>query len=159
MTLADYTDRNLIEPVLHATDLPGTLQELSNLLRQEDRVPEATTFYQAASKRELICSTALENGIAFPHARLPNLTAVSFALGRAPEAIPWGSSNKPKVRLVFLLAVPANDAATYLSVLYGMAKLSKESELLKRLVEAKDQVAMLDILRTVTLRGQAPALA
>ncbi len=158
MTLADYTDKNLIVPQLKAADMRGSIEELSCVLQQEHRIPEKTPFCQAALKREMLSSTALENGMALPHARLPNLPGISFAVGRARDGVDWGPNSPNKVRLVFLLGVPLSDAAAYLYVLYGLARLGKESDLLKKVFAAETAAAILEVFNLVRLRKNAPAL-
>src|SRR5437867_4500464 len=69
-TLADFTDPRLIIPELRGKDVPAVIQELTETLRREDRVPDFASFSQSVLKRELLVSTATEAGMAFPHARL-----------------------------------------------------------------------------------------
>ena len=71
MTLADFTSPGTIIPWLRGQDVATILQELSQALHQERRVPEMLPFYHAVLNREFLVNTNLEPGMAFPHARMP----------------------------------------------------------------------------------------
>ena len=104
MTLADFTSPGLIIPHLRGGDAASVIQELSQVLQHEKRVPDLLPFYHAALNREFMVSTDMEAGIAFPHARLPALREISFAFGRSDEPLVWGARAASPVRLVFLMA-------------------------------------------------------
>ncbi|NOS70392.1 MAG: PTS sugar transporter subunit IIA, partial [Verrucomicrobia bacterium] len=73
MTLADFTSPGLIIPHLRGQDAASVIQELSQALQREQRIPDSLPFYHAALNREFMVSTDMEAGMAFPHARLPAL--------------------------------------------------------------------------------------
>lgn len=155
MTLADFTSPGMIVPHLAGRDRSSVLQELAQTLQREGRVPELLPFYHAVLNREYLVSTDMEGGIAFPHARLSGVKEVAFAFGRTDEPMAWGSKGSRTVRLVFLLAVPATDSTQYLLLLSGLARLTKEEGLLKKIYAAQDTFQMLNILQQVTLRAGA----
>jgi len=158
LSLADYTSDALMLPQLRQRDPAGVIQELAQLLHQQARLPDLLPFYHAALNREFLVSTAMDYGVAFPHARLNGLTRLCFALGRSDVPIPWGSQNAKMVWLVFLLAAPATEAAGYLYIVSGLARLGKDPLLMDALRSAPDSAAMLAVLRQVKLlhaRGSA----
>ena len=151
-TLADYTQPGLIVPELHERDAAGVVSELSQALQREGCVADLLPFYQAALNQELLTNTALACGLAFPHARLCGVKRLQFAFGRTPEPIIWGAKGSYPVQLVFLLAVPATDAASYLHLLASLAKLGQHSELLAELRVADSAEAILAALQQIRLR-------
>lgn len=155
MTLADFTSPGLVIPHLRGTDAPSVIQELSLALQREQRIPDSLPFYHAALNREFMVSTDMEAGMAFPHARLPGLPAVSFSLGRSDEPLRWGTKAVGLVRLVFLLAVPATDSTQYLLLISGLARLAKNNRLVEELHAARDSVQIAKLLSQVELRSSA----
>jgi PTS system nitrogen regulatory IIA component len=101
-------------------------------------------------------STEMEEGMAFPHARLSDLKELSFALGRCDGPLGWGPGAVRSVRLVFLLAVPATDSTQYFLLVSGLARLARAPRLVKRLHAAADACQMFEVLRQIELRT-APA--
>lgn len=160
MTLADFTAPDLMLPRLRGEEPASAIKELTEVLQAGNRVPDSLPFYQAALNREFMAGTDMEAGMAFPHARIAGLKEVSFALGRSPEPLRWGHQTAGSVRLVFLLAVPATDAAQYLLVISGLARLSRDAGLVARLNEAANAHQMHEVLREVGLSRQArPGMA
>jgi mannitol/fructose-specific phosphotransferase system IIA component (Ntr-type) len=152
-TLADYTRPALIRPRLRERETAGVIKELSQLLQQEGSVPDLLPFYHEALNREFLVNTATETGFAFPHARLSAIAKMSFALGRSREPLVWGAKGSLPVSFVFLVAVPATDAATYLQLLSGLLRLGANPVWLRRLGEAHDADEIIQILQEVKLRG------
>ena len=152
MTLADFTSPNLIIPHLRGHDAAAVIQELCQMLQREKRVGDLLPFYHAALNREFMVSTDMEAGIAFPHARLPGLKELSFALGRSDEPLGWGVKATGSVRLVFLMAVPATDSTQYLLLISGLARLAKDHRLVEKLDAAQDSFQIAEVLRQVKLR-------
>jgi mannitol/fructose-specific phosphotransferase system IIA component (Ntr-type) len=157
MTLADFTSPGLIIAHLRGQDAASVIQELSQALQQEKRIPDLLPFYHAALNREFMVSTDMEAGMAFPHARLPGLKELSFALGRSDEPLSWGPRAARSVRLIFLMAVPATDSTQYLLLISGLARLTKESRLVEKLHAAQDTFQMVGVLKQVALRTSSPA--
>jgi mannitol/fructose-specific phosphotransferase system IIA component (Ntr-type) len=152
ITLANFTSPSLILLDLRGDGAASAIKELSRALHVDHRVPDVLPFYQAALNREFMASTNLEAGMAFPHARVPGLKEVSFALGRSDEPLRWAPQAAGSVRLIFLTAVPATDATQYLLLSSGFARLSRDLGLVARLQAAPDTFQMLEVLQQVGLR-------
>jgi mannitol/fructose-specific phosphotransferase system IIA component (Ntr-type) len=151
-SLADYTRVGLILPELRERDTPGIISELSQVLQRQGWVPDVLPFYHTALNQELLNNSALACGLAFPHARLNGIKRLQFALGRAPAPIPWGAKGAWPVQLVFLIAVPATDAAGYLHLLASLSKLGQTTALLNELCSSPNAAAMFAVLEKLTLR-------
>ncbi len=146
-----------MSPQLREQDSAGVIQELSQLLHRESYIPDLLPFYNAAMNREYLISTAMEYGMAFPHARVIGLERLSFALGKCGDHIAWGPKGAVPVDIVFLMAVPATDATGYLQLLSAVARLSKNSELIYQLRTAETQAAMFEVLKQVTMPNGKPS--
>ena len=155
MTLADFTSLGLIVPCLRGRDVAGVIQELSQAMQREKRVPDLLPFYHAALNREFLVNTDMEAGMAFPHARVPGLKEVCFALGRGDGPLGWSAKATRPVRMVFLIAVPATDATQYLQLNSGLARLAEDTRLVEKLHAAPDAARMLEVLQRITLRSEA----
>jgi mannitol/fructose-specific phosphotransferase system IIA component (Ntr-type) len=155
MTLADFTSPGLIIPRLRGQDVATVIQELSRALQRQNRVPDLLPFYHAALNREFLVSTDMEAGMAFPHARLPGLKELSFALGRSDEPLAWATNTGRPVKLVFLIAIPPTDSTQYLLLISGLARLAKNGGLVEKLYAAQDNFQMLEVLQQIELRSSS----
>ncbi|HWW01263.1 MAG TPA: PTS sugar transporter subunit IIA [Candidatus Acidoferrum sp.] len=151
-TLADYTRAALIVPHLRDRDTAGIIGELSQVLQKEGCVADMLPFYHVALNQELLANSALECGLAFPHARLSGVRQLQFAFGRAPEPVSWGAKGCSAVQFIFLLAVPATDAAGYLHLLASLARLGQQAGLLAQLRTAETPDAILSVLEQIRIR-------
>jgi mannitol/fructose-specific phosphotransferase system IIA component (Ntr-type) len=151
-TLADFTSPALILPGLRSNDSAGVIAELARALGQEGCVPDPAVFTATVLKREALCSTVMESGMAFPHARLESVPRLAFALGRRAEPLAWGPAGAPPVSLVFLLAVPASEAAGYLALISGLARFSRQPGLIPGLLAAAGSAGMLALLQQVPVK-------
>jgi fructose PTS system EIIBC or EIIC component len=152
VTLAGYTRPALIVPELRERDTAGIIGELSQVLHSHGGVADVLPFYHAALNQELMANSALESGLAFPHARLALVKQLQFAFGRAARPVSWGAKGASPVRFVFLLAVPATDAASYLHLLASLARLGQQPDRLAELDAAPNAEQILAVLDTIRLR-------
>jgi mannitol/fructose-specific phosphotransferase system IIA component (Ntr-type) len=158
MTLADLTRAGLIIPHLVSRDATSVIHELSLALQRDGCVPDWLPFYHEALNREFLLSTDMEAGMAFPHARLPGLRELAFAFGRSDTPFAWSPGITHPVRMVFLLAVPANDSDAYLPLISGLARLSSNLPALDVIRDAAGVEEILGAFRGIELRGSVGAV-
>ena len=154
VSMLEYTRPELIVPELHETDTAGIIGQLSQALQRQRVVPDLLPFYHAALNQELLHNSALESGIAIPHARLAGVKQLQFAFGRAAVPVSWGVRGSWAVQFVFLVAVPASDSAAYLQLLAGIARLSQQPEQLAELRKARGAEELLGVFERVRLRSR-----
>ena len=152
LTLANFTRPQLIVPCLRERETTGIISELSQVLQRHDSVSDLLPFYLAALNQELLANSALDCGLAFPHARLSGVKQLQFAFGRAPRPLIWGAKGSWPVEFIFLLAVPVTDAAAYLHLLASLARLGQQPDLLTELRGAENAADILRIFERVKLR-------
>ena len=160
MTLDDFTSPSLIVPRVHGREAASVLQELADALMREQRVPDGSKFLEAVLNREAIMGSDWEAGVAFPHARLAELKDLSFAVGRSEEPLAWGGKAVRAVRLVFLIAIPLHQSEQYLSLISGLARLSKAEQIVEKIHRADDAQQIFELLQQIkvqTEREQKPA--
>jgi mannitol/fructose-specific phosphotransferase system IIA component (Ntr-type) len=147
--VADYTAPLLMVPLLRSRDAAGVTAELCSMLERQGRISDLLPFYHAIISHEALSSTAMSPDWALPHARIAGIPHLCFALGRTAEPLVWFGGER--VSMVFLSAVPQNQAAAYLSLISGLAKLNQDHGRLQRLADAPDCEAMFEVLREISL--------
>jgi nitrogen PTS system EIIA component len=151
-SLADYTRSALIIPELRERDTAGVVKELSQLLHQQGCVPDVLAFYHAALNHEFLVNSATDCGLALPHARLNGVATSTFAFGRTRQPFSWGSRPSSPVEFIFLLAVPATDAAGFLQLLSALARLGREDHLLAGLRTAETAEEVFEFFKQIKVR-------
>jgi mannitol/fructose-specific phosphotransferase system IIA component (Ntr-type) len=122
LTLADFTEPNLLIPELLNERLESAIAELSRRLKDAGRIKNVGAFTSAVLKRESLVSTVFD-GVAFSLARWHTATKLSFAIGLSQYGIRWGQPNASPVFVVVLFAIPASEERAYLSLIMTFSTL------------------------------------
>lgn len=93
----------------------------------------ADTVADALWAREQLASTALGQGVALPHARIPGLREPHAAYLRLAPALPFDAPDDRPVSDVFVLLVPERAREQHLQLLAGMAERFAEPAWRERL--------------------------
>jgi nitrogen PTS system EIIA component len=109
---------------------------------------DAEAAFNAVWDRELKFTSAIGGGVLLPHARLPGLPQPLVAVGRFPKAPPLPTPDAVPLRLVFLLLTPLETPVVQLKVLQRIASLLTNETLRRKLLRAKTDPALLELLRT-----------
>jgi PTS system nitrogen regulatory IIA component len=133
MKILDILAPEAIVPALKATTKPDTLQELATLLATRHPEIDGARLVQVLLDREALGSTAIGEGIAIPHGKLPGVTNVVAAFGRSEAGIDFDSLDGNPTRLFFLLVAPEDSAGIHLKALARVSRLLKDKAFRDRL--------------------------
>ena len=150
MTLADFTELNLLVPELLNERQESAIAELSHRLKDTGRITNAREFTSAVLKHESLVSTVFDR-IAFSLARGHTATELSFAIGLSQYGVGWGKPEATPVFVVVLSAIPASAENAYLSVIMTFSTLLREESFFSTLRESRHPEEMLEILTQANL--------
>ena len=114
--------RQIIRPELVRVPLEGatkreTIDELCDLICTTDAITDADGFRRAIWDREGQRSTGIGEGLAIPHGKCPGVKEILMAVGLPKEPIEFDSIDGQPVRMIVLLASPANRIADHIQAL------------------------------------------
>jgi PTS system nitrogen regulatory IIA component len=124
-TLAGAIGEDRVFVRLRAADKPRLLQELSRRAGAVLGIP-AGEIAAALAAREALGSTGVGNGIAVPHAQLPQLAATAGFFAHLERPVDFASIDGKPVDLVFLLLGPPQARAEHLSLLAAGTRRLRE---------------------------------
>jgi mannitol/fructose-specific phosphotransferase system IIA component (Ntr-type) len=110
--------------------------------------PEA--FLEQVLAREQIHPSAVENGVAFPHARTDLVDEIVVGVGRSRAGISFGE-NQQRAHLIFVIGVPERLLSDYLVCVGTLARLVKNETIRSRLLNAETPHEFIEPLTTETL--------
>jgi mannitol/fructose-specific phosphotransferase system IIA component (Ntr-type) len=110
--------------------------------------PEA--FLEQVLAREQTHPSAVENGVAFPHARTEVVDEIVIGVGRSRAGIPFGESQQ-RAHLIFVIGVPERLLSDYLVCVGTLARLVKDETVRSRLLNAETSREFIDALTAETL--------
>ena len=142
MKIEDILAEGLVIPALRASDKAGVLRELAATVAEHHPEIDRARLVQALEDRERLNSTALGDGVAIPHGKLPGLKRVFAAFGRSPAGVEFQSLDGRPTRIFFLLVAPEDSAGAHLKALARISRLLKDEAFRKRLLDADGAAAL-----------------
>ena len=97
----------------------GAIRELADAMVANRFVSNADALVAAAMERESILSTAMGDGLAFPHVRGVEGGGLTIALGVAKNGLAYDDSGT-KVNFIFFSVIPVAVSAFYLRLMSGL---------------------------------------
>ena len=146
--IARFSAPQLMIPNLKATNRNDAILELANAMQDARFVDDAGKLVTAALERENVLSTAVENGLAFPHVRGIEGGGLTLALGTSPKGIKFDDGHTSKI--IFFLAIPTAVSAFYLRLVAGLSETFLKPSNRSSLVSASTQEQLWKALLRVT---------
>jgi Kef-type K+ transport system membrane component KefB/mannitol/fructose-specific phosphotransferase system IIA component (Ntr-type) len=144
-----YLPVDHILPGIEATERDGVLRALCGKVQEMSESLSGTDIEKAVLAREREMSTALENGVAVPHARIKGLERPLVAYGRC-RGVDWNAMDGTPVVHVFLILTPESDAGAQLQILRGIASIIGQEPVRRKIAVEKDASGILELLRAAS---------
>jgi mannitol/fructose-specific phosphotransferase system IIA component (Ntr-type) len=142
---------------LRAATSSMAITSLATALAERSGRPEdAGRFAKAALDREELASTAVGQGVAFPHAEVPGLPGPLLAFGRSVKGLDFDAPDGERVKIVFLLLMPPKEFELELRLLSGLARLLTQDAVRRGLFDAEDTSAVMATLEAAEKVINAP---
>jgi PTS system nitrogen regulatory IIA component len=125
MRLSEHLRQDLVIHGLDATDRSATLRVISDTLLEADLVPEGNAVFEALREREEAHTTALGDGVAVPHAVLPDLAARLLVVVTTQDPIPYGGADDDPVDILFVLLSPPGKEGEHIKLLARICRLAR----------------------------------
>jgi mannitol/fructose-specific phosphotransferase system IIA component (Ntr-type) len=130
------------EPVAKET----VLRTLASTFGKEEGIGDGDALYSAILKREEQGSTFFNEGVAFPHVRVPGLRAPAIALGLTREGVPDVITEK-RMEIVFLILSPEEEPNTQVELLAQAGRAARNRSLLRNLASCATGEEVLAAIR------------
>lgn len=118
-----------------ATTRDEILEELIGRMKPRLGDIEPGRALQAVLTRERQCPTVVDEGLAVPHARLPDIPVFLIGLARVAQGVEFAPGKR--VRMVCLLLGPEGNQKRYLEVLAAVLRVFQEKP--GKLLKAKPE--------------------
>jgi len=144
--LKDYIDENLIS-LFKSKKKKKVLVELIDLICKSEELDNKKEIKEAIFYREQLMSTGIGLGIAVPHARIKGVKDLVMAVGICREGIPdYETIDNIPVKIVVLIIAGEGQHKTYIRVLSLIVAKLKKIETREKIMEAKDEKEIFEIL-------------
>jgi len=143
MNLRRILPEETIRVGLRSQTKPEIIEELLDILVSSGVVLDRAAALKALREREARMPTALQNGIALPHAKTDAVDRLIAALATKPEGVEFGSiDGKPTTIFVMTLS-PLNRAGPHIQFLAEIGRLLGDEQIRTQVLNARtpDEVA------------------
>jgi mannitol/fructose-specific phosphotransferase system IIA component (Ntr-type) len=148
--IARFSAPELMIPDLRATTREEVLAELSEKLEAEGFIDDAAHVLEEAIGREAISSTAVDQGLAFPHVRGVEGGGLTLTLGISRKGIRFDGDARSLTRVFFFVVIPTSASAFYLKLLAGLTQSFREKDHRDTLIAAETPEALWKALVRIT---------
>jgi PTS system nitrogen regulatory IIA component len=147
MKITDILGENLIVASLAGRNKAEIIEELAGVVAETHAEIDRDRLIQALEDRERLNSTALGEGVAIPHGKLPGLKHVVAAFGRSLPGVDFQSLDGKPTHLFFLLVAPEDSAGAHLKALARISRLLKDDGFRSRLMQAGNAHDVFETIR------------
>ena len=145
ITIDDITSTNLVTLDLEVADQWAAIDALADLLDKDGRRSDRDAYADAVYAREKETGgTAMEMGIAIPHAKSAGVSQAGVAFGRTSTPLDYGEE---KADLIFLIAAPEGEHNLHVTVLQQLARRLVHESFRTSLREASTPEEVVELMR------------
>ena len=145
--ISRFSAEDLMVVDLDSASREDAIARLAGVMEKAGFISSADNLVTAALERESVLSTAMGEGLAFPHVRGVEGGGLTLALGISKKGIDWAGE---KVNIVFLSAIPVAVSAFYLRLMSGLMQAFSKEANRKAVLEAADSAALWKALQKAT---------
>ncbi len=137
MKITDILTPAMIIPELKEKEKGAVLNEIAEWMASRNPALDARKLLEVLLEREKVSSTAIGEGVAIPHGKMPGAQRVSGLFARSLQGVNFDSMDGRPTHLFFLLVAPENSAADHLKALARISRLLKNAEFRMRLMQGE----------------------
>jgi len=151
MKIADFLEANTIISNLNSKTKQDVIRELANTISSAHSNINKEKLVEVLLEREKLCSTAVDLGVAVPHAKLSGITEIILGFGRSLKGIVFESlDNKPTNFFITIIA-PEDTTGVHIQLLARISKVFRNQDLRSRLMKCDSEE---EIFQTITLEDE-----
>jgi len=144
-SVTEYTDLNYIKNI-NANNKFDAIEELAKLFDGTSLCNDIDSLINALKEREAIMSTGIGAGIAIPHAKIPTVNKMAFAIGVSKKGIDFDSMDGNDVNLIILVIAGEKQHKDYLRLLSNIMVILKKEPIKEKIINAASSEEILGIL-------------
>ncbi len=146
MKITDFLTVQTVIPTLVNKDKQGVLDEMAEWLAASYQNLDKKNVLEVLLARERISTTAIGEGVAIPHGKLPGVERVLGVFARSPQGVDFASLDGGLTHLFFVLIAPENAAADHLKALARISRLLKDETFRRRLLAGQTSRELFTII-------------
>jgi PTS system nitrogen regulatory IIA component len=144
--ITDFLTPDRVLADLSGKEKSEVLEEMAHQFADSPSGLDPAQVLRVLQDREKISTTAIGEGVAIPHGKLPSVEKVSGLFARSLRGVDFASLDGEPTFLFFTLIAPQDAAADHLKALARISRLLKDSDLRHRLLAAATSQDLYNII-------------
>jgi PTS system nitrogen regulatory IIA component len=144
--ITDFLTAQSVIPALKSSEKSAVLAEMADWLAFVHPQLNAKRVLDVLQEREKISTTAIGEGVAIPHGKLPGVESVLGVFSRSAQGVNFASLDGEPTYLFFALIAPENAAADHLKALARISRLLKDEAFRHRLMAGETAQDLYNII-------------
>ena len=150
-SLSDYTRLEFVQ-TLSSVNKFQAIDELARVYEGTDICSNVDILVKSLKEREELMSTGIGFGIAIPHAKIPDISTLSFAIGISKTGINFDSMDGSPVHLLILVVAGEKQHREYLGLLSNIMSMLKKNEVKEQIIASDSPQEVLVLLNEYALK-------
>lgn len=138
ISILEFFSRQAVVTGIKVSDRDEVIKKLCEIAAELEEIQDVEAIYTPVLQRESIVGTALEEGVAVPHARLNFIKRPVVIFGRSLAGIEWNSPDGKLTQFIFLVLTPQDDDEAQLQILSLIAMAMSKEQTRNEIISAKD---------------------
>lgn len=150
MNISELLSAKTVFLPLEASTKQAAIEALIDGLQAGGSVSDKAVYLEAVLNRESSGSTGIGFGVAIPHGKSKGVVKPGLAFARLAEPIDWQSLDGAPVSMVFLIAVPEEQAGNdHLKILIGLSRKLIHEDFRQQLAAVQNADEVISLLGTI----------
>ena len=150
-SLSGYTSTSYIR-MLSSVNKFQAIDELARVYEGTDICSDVEVLIKSLKEREELMSTGIGFGIAIPHAKIADISALSFAIGISKAGINFDSMDGAPVHLLILVVAGEKQHREYLGLLSNIMSMLKKNEVKEQIISSVSPDEVMAILKEYNVK-------
>lgn len=159
MRITDLLSPNGIQLRAAPADKSAAIDLLAGLQEKAGNITDKAAYKKEIWAREELDSTAVENGVAVPHARCAAVKRAGLTAMTAPAGVDYGAEDGEPSTLFFMIAAPEGGGEVHMEMLSHLMVMLMDEEFCQKLLDAEkveDFLSLIDAQERVKFPEEAP---
>ncbi len=146
MNLKQVLDPQTIRLELAGTTKQSIIEELLDLLVKSGKLTDRAEALKAVLERESKMSTAIQNGVAIPHAKTDSVTELVTAIGLSPKGVNFESLDGKPSQIFIMTLSPKSRLGPHIQFLSSISQSLDDAAIRRTLLRAKTPQEVIALL-------------
>lgn len=155
MRITQLLTKDTILLTMNGKNKEEAIDNLVDVLAEANKINSREDFKAAILKREEQSTTGVGDGIAIPHAKTKSVKNPAIVFGKSEQGIDYQSLDGQPAHLFFMIAAPEGANNTHLEALSRLSGILMRSEVREKLMAAKTENDVLDIINSYDEEDEA----